>query len=383
MPDQLNQSEPAQIRKGLAGVIADTTAISKVNPETNSLLYRGYPVQDLAANCTFEDVAYLLWYGELPSPAELDAFVELERTHRVLDDRVKDAIDLLPLETHPMDVVRTAVSVLGALDETLGADTTWIDPELTQQRAIRLYAQLPAIVAYTQRRRRDEDLVPPRDDLAYSANFLHMTFGEVPELPVVEAFDVSMILYAEHSFNASTFTARVVASTLSDVWSAVVAAIGALKGPLHGGANEAVMHAFREIGSADRAEAWLAEALAAKRKIMGFGHRVYKHGDSRVPTMKASLDRLVAFTHRPDVLELYTALETAMDRAKGIKPNLDYPSGPAYDLIGFETELFTPLFVAARVTGWTAHVMEQYASNSLIRPLSAYSGPAERQVPIR
>ncbi|HWL60050.1 MAG TPA: bifunctional 2-methylcitrate synthase/citrate synthase [Microbacteriaceae bacterium] len=383
MPDQLNQSEPAQIRKGLAGVIADTTAISKVNPETNSLLYRGYPVQELAANCTFEDVAYLLWYGELPSPAQLDAFVELERTHRVLDDRVKDAIDLLPLETHPMDVVRTAVSVLGALDETLGADTTWIDPELTQQRAIRLYAQLPAIVAYTQRRRRDEDLVPPRDDLAYSANFLHMTFGEVPELPVVEAFDVSMILYAEHSFNASTFTARVVASTLSDVWSAVVAAIGALKGPLHGGANEAVMHAFREIGSADRAEAWLAEALAAKRKIMGFGHRVYKHGDSRVPTMKASLDRLVAFTHRPDVLELYTALETAMDRAKGIKPNLDYPSGPAYDLIGFETELFTPLFVAARVTGWTAHVMEQYASNSLIRPLSAYSGPAERQVPVR
>ncbi len=377
------ETAAAEIRKGLAGVIADTTAISKVNPETNSLLYRGYPVQELAANCTFEDVAYLLWHGELPTPEQLDAFVQAERSQRALDERVKDAIDLLPLETHPMDVVRTAVSVLAALDETLGADPTWIDPELTQARAIRMYAQLPAIVAYTQRRRRDQELVPPRDDLDYSANFLHMTFGEVPELPVVEAFDVSMILYAEHSFNASTFTARVVASTLSDVWSAVVAAIAALKGPLHGGANEAVMHTFREVGSADRAEAWLTEALAAKRKIMGFGHRVYKRGDSRVPTMKASLDRLVAFTGRTEVLDLYDALESAMDRAKGIKPNLDYPSGPAYDLIGFETELFTPLFIAARVTGWTAHVIEQQAANSLIRPLSAYNGPDQRAVPIR
>jgi len=376
-------TDQPDIRKGLAGVIADTTAISKVNPETNSLLYRGYPVQELAANCTFEDVAYLLWHGELPTPGELDAFVAAERGQRELDHRVRHAMDLLPREAHPMDVVRTALSVLGALDETLESDTTWIDPELTRARAMRMYAQLPAIVAYTQRRRRGEEPVPPRDDLAYSANFLHMTFGEVPELPVVEAFDVSMILYAEHSFNASTFTARVVASTLSDVWSAVVAAIGALKGPLHGGANEAVMHTFREIGSADRAEAWLTEALAAKRKIMGFGHRVYKHGDSRVPTMKASLERLVDYYDRPDVLALYDALESAMDRAKGIKPNLDYPSGPAYDLMGFDTELFTPLFIAARVTGWTAHVLEQQAANSLIRPLSAYSGPDERSVPTR
>lgn len=376
-------NDQPEIRKGLAGVIADTTAISKVNPETNSLLYRGYPVQELAANCTFEDVAYLLWHGELPTPEQLDAFVAEERTHRTLDHRVKEAIDLLPLETHPMDVVRTAISVLGSLDATLGLDPTWIDPALTLERSMRMTAQLPAIVAYAQRRRRGQELVPPRDDLAYSANFLHMTFGEVPELPVVEAFDVSMILYAEHSFNASTFTARVVASTLSDVWSAVVAAIGALKGPLHGGANEAVMHTFREVGTADRAEAWLAEALAAKRKIMGFGHRVYKNGDSRVPTMQASLVRLVEFFDRPEVLELYTALETAMVRTKGIQPNLDYPSGPAYDLMGFETELFTPLFIASRVTGWTAHVMEQHAANSLIRPLSLYTGPEQRVVPIR
>jgi citrate synthase/2-methylcitrate synthase len=208
-----------------------------------------------------------------------------------------------------------------------------------------------------------------------------MTFGEVPDLVVVNAFDVSMILYAEHSFNASTFTARVIASTLSDVYSAVTGAIGALKGPLHGGANEAVQHTFEEIGTADRAQAWLDDALANKRKIMGFGHRVYKNGDSRVPTMKAALETLVAEYDRPEVLDLYEALETAMNDAKNIKPNLDYPSGPAYHLIGFDTALFTPLFIAARVTGWTAHVMEQLASNSLIRPLSAYNGPDQRSVP--
>jgi len=368
------------IRKGLAGVVVDHTAISKVNPETNSLLYRGYPVQELAARCTFEEVAYLLWHGELPTDAQLAEFETLERAHRRLDPTVKDAIDALPLAAHPMDVVRTAVSVLGALDESLTTDRTWIDGDLTLERSIRLFAQLPAIVAYAQRRLRDERLVEPRDDLGYSANFLHMTFGEVPEKVVVDAFDVSMILYAEHSFNASTFTARVIASTLSDVYSAVVGAIGALKGPLHGGANEAVMHTFDEIGSADRAQAWLEQALAEKRKIMGFGHRVYKHGDSRVPTMKAALETLVAHYDRPEVLDLYDTLEAAMVGAKGIKPNLDYPSGPAYNLMGFDTTIFTPLFVAARVTGWTAHVREQLAANALIRPLSAYNGPEERHL---
>ena len=369
------------IKKGLAGVVVDVTAVSKVNPETNSLLYRGYPVQQLAERCTVEEVAYLLWNGELPTPAQLAEFETLERSLRHLDPTVKDAMDALPLSAHPMDVVRTAVSVLGALDESLTTDATWIDASLTLERSIRLWAQLPAIVAYAQRRLRDEELVEPRDDLGYSANFLHMTFGEVPELVVVSAFDVSMILYAEHSFNASTFTARVIASTLSDVYSAVTGAIGALKGPLHGGANEAVMHTFREIDSAPLAAAWLADALTAKRKIMGFGHRVYKNGDSRVPTMKAALQTLVAHYERPEVLELYDALEQAMDEAKGIKPNLDYPSGPAYDLMGFDTALFTPLFIAARVTGWTAHVREQLAANALIRPLSLYTGPEERTVP--
>ena len=370
-----------EIKKGLAGVVVDETAVSKVNPETNSLLYRGYPVHELAERCTAEEVAYLLWHGELPDERQLAEFETLERSMRHLDPTVKDAIDALPLSAHPMDVVRTAVSVLGALDETLTTDATWIDADLTLERSIRMWAQLPAIVAYAQRRLRDEDLVEPRDDLGYSANFLHMTFGEVPELVVVEAFDVSMILYAEHSFNASTFTARVITSTLSDVYSAVTGALGALKGPLHGGANEAVQNVFEEIGSADGAQAWLDAALAEKRKIMGFGHRVYKNGDSRVPTMRAALATLVEHYERPEVLDLYNALETAMGEAKNIKPNLDYPSGPAYNLMGFDTALFTPLFIAARVTGWTAHVREQLAANALIRPLSLYIGPDERHVP--
>jgi 2-methylcitrate synthase len=372
----MSDSTAPEIRKGLAGVVVDTTAVSKVNPETNSLLYRGYPVQELAAHCTFEQVAYLLWNGDLPSEAELAAFTALERSQRALHPDVKTVIDLLPTTAHPMDVVRTAVSVIGAQDPA-ASDSS---PSSNLDKAVRLYAALPAVIAYDQRRRHGLDAVEARDDLSYAENFLHLTFGEVPDPVVVKAFDVSCILYAEHSFNASTFTARVVTSTLSDLYSAVVAAIGALKGPLHGGANEAVMHVFDEIGTADRAEAWLVEALESKRKIMGFGHRVYKNGDSRVPTMKASLETLVEYYERPDMLELYDTLEEAMVSRKNIKPNLDYPSGPAYHLMGFDTETFTPIFVAARVTGWTAHVMEQLASNALIRPLSAYSGPEERHV---
>jgi citrate synthase/2-methylcitrate synthase len=368
-------TEP-NIHKGLDGVIVDTTSVSKVNPDTNSLLYRGYPVQELASNCTFEEVAYLLWNGELPDPKQLADFEDFERTHRGLDAMVKRVIDELPLTAHPMDVVRTAVSAIGAGDEF--ADDASRGANL--DKAMRLFAKAPAIVAYDQRRRRGEQPVEPRDDLGYSANFLHMTFGEVPELVVVNAFDVSMILYAEHSFNASTFTARVITSTLADIYSAVVGAIGALKGPLHGGANEAVMIAFNEIGTASKAEEWLDAALAAKRKIMGFGHRVYKHGDSRVPTMKAALDTLIEHYDRPDLLALYEALESGMTERKGILPNLDYPSGPAYELMGFDTGTFTPLFVASRITGWTAHVMEQLEANALIRPLSLYTGPDERHV---
>ncbi|MET3162424.1 UNVERIFIED_ORG: citrate synthase/2-methylcitrate synthase [Arthrobacter sp. UYEF10] len=378
--------EAVDIKKGLAGVVVDYTAVSKVNPDTNSLLYRGYPVQELAAKCSFEEVAFLLWNGELPTPDELSAFSARERAGRALDPVVKQIVDTIPTSAHPMDVCRTAASVMGAR-HPLAEDSS---PEANMAKAVDLFAAMPAVVAYDQRRRRGQEVVEPRDDLGYSENFLWMAFGEdhVPE--VVEAFEVSMILYAEHSFNASTFTARVITSSLSDLHSAVTGAIGALKGPLHGGANEAVMHTFDEIGirpeesldeAATRAKAWMQDALAQKKKVMGFGHRVYKHGDSRVPTMKAALDKMIAHYGRPELLGLYNGLEQAMDEAKAIKPNLDYPAGPTYHLMGFDTPTFTPIFVASRITGWTAHIMEQAASNSLIRPLSEYNGPEERHVP--
>ena len=375
----MSENKP-EIFKGLAGVPVDYTAISKVNPESNSLLYRGYPVQELAAKKSFEEVAWLLWKGELPTASELAGFEELERNMRALDPAVKRVIDELPLTAHPMDVCRTAVSIIGAMDPT--ADDA--SPGATLAKSIRLFAKMPAVVAYDQRRRHHLPLIEARTDLDYSSNFLWMTFGEIPEAQVVDAFRVSLILYAEHSFNASTFTARVITSTLSDLYSAVTGAVGALKGPLHGGANEAVLHIFNEIGfgpdAAARAEAWLDKALAEKRKIMGFGHRVYKSGDSRVPTMRAAMVELIKYYERPDVLELYEGLEAAMTERKGIMPNLDYPSGPAYHLMGFDTLTFTPIFVAARITGWTAHIMEQAASNALIRPLSVYNGVDERHI---
>ncbi|QIG39275.1 bifunctional 2-methylcitrate synthase/citrate synthase [Microbacterium sp. 4R-513] len=364
------------IKKGLAGVTVDYTAVSKVNPETNSLLYRGYPVQELAATQPVEAVAYLLWYGELPTDEQLESFRARERANRALDDNIKQTIDLLPLEAHPMDVVRTAVSVYGASDPAAFDNSQLSDLE----KAERLFSKLPAMVAYDQRRRRGQELIEPRDDLDYSHNFLWMAFGEEPDTTVAAAFNVSMILYAEHSFNASTFTARVITSTMADLYSAVVGAIGALKGPLHGGANEAVMHIFDEIGSAENVGPWLDQALAEKRKIMGFGHRVYKKGDSRVPTMKAALDTLVEHYDAKDLAALYEGLESEFVGRKGIYPNLDYPSGPAYHLMGFDTLTFTPLFVAARVVGWTAHTIEQAASNALIRPLSAYNGHDERHI---
>ncbi|AEE46677.1 bifunctional 2-methylcitrate synthase/citrate synthase [Cellulomonas fimi] len=368
-----------EIHKGLAGVVVDTTAISSVDPESNSLLYRGYPADQLAERCVFEEVAYLLWHGELPTPDELAAFQGRGRSQRALPGAVIDAVLALPTTCHPMDVVRTAVSIIGAHDPSAQDPS----PEANLAKSVRLLAQIPAVVAVDQRRRRGLDPIEPRDDLKFADNLFWMTFGEVPDPVVLRAFEVSLVLYAEHSFNASTFTARVIASTLSDLHSAVTGAVGALKGPLHGGANEAVMATFAQIGTADRAAAWLDAEIAAKRKVMGFGHRVYKHGDSRVPTMRRWLGTLVEHYDRPDLLDLYLALEDAMAARTGILPNLDYPTGPAYHLMGFDTPTFTPLFAASRVVGWTAHVMEQLASNSLIRPLSLYDGPPRREVPAR
>ncbi|MCT1879554.1 bifunctional 2-methylcitrate synthase/citrate synthase [Kocuria rhizophila] len=374
-----------EIRKGLAGVVADATAVSKVNAETNSLLYRGYPVQELAEKCSAEEVALLLWNGELPSAEELEAFRILERENRALTPELKRVIDELPTTCHPMDVCRTAASVIGA-QHPLAEDNS---PEAELRKAQELFAVMPAVVCYDQRRRHGQEVVEPREDLDYAQNFLWMAFGEEAAPEVVDAFRVSIILYAEHSFNASTFTARVITSTLSDLHSAVTGAIGALKGPLHGGANEAVMHTFEELGirkeetaeeAEKRAKEWMDQALAEKKKVMGFGHRVYKHGDSRVPTMQEALFRMLDHYDRQEILGLYNGLAKSMDEAKSIKPNLDYPAGPTYWLMGFDIPTFTPIFVCARIAGWTAHIMEQRANNSLIRPLSDYNGPDERHL---
>ncbi|MFE0176051.1 bifunctional 2-methylcitrate synthase/citrate synthase [Streptomyces sp. NPDC059002] len=368
------------IHRGLAGVVVDTTEISTVIQDTNSLTYRGYPVQDLAARRSFEEVAHLLWYGELPDAGQLREFQARERALRPLDRTTSELLARLPETCHPMDVLRTAVSFFGAEDPTED------DGSLAAHRtkSLTLLARLPTVVAADQRRRRGLAPIAPDPALGYAENFFHMCFGAVPDPDVVHCFEVPLVLYAEHSFNASTFTARVVTSTLSDLYSAVTAAIGALKGPLHGGANEAVMHMLNEIGEPRNAERWLRDALAARRKIMGFGHRVYQHGDSRVPIMQEALDRLVARAADPEATRmatLHAALRQAMLTTKGIHPNLDYPAGLAYHLMGFDIPVFTPIFVMSRITGWTAHITEQLAHNALIRPLASYDGPGQRPVP--
>lgn len=368
--------DKVDIKRGLDGVVVDSTAVSKVMPETNSLTYRGYAVQELAEHCRFEEVAYLIWHGELPNADELRAFEEKERSQREISDDVVEVIRRFKGRGHPMDTLRTGVSFLGVEDP----DTEESGPAKDYEKAVRMMARIPTIIATDYRLKNGKDRIPPRADLGFAENFFHMCFGEVPAPEVIKAFDISLTLYAEHSFNASTFTARVVTSTMADIYSAVVAGIGALKGPLHGGANEAVMHMMLEVDDPAKARDWMLQGFKEKRKIMGFGHRVYKHGDSRVPTMKKAFEDMARVKKGEKWLEMANALEATMIEQKGIYPNLDFPSGPAYYLMGFEIPMFTPIFVMARITGWTAHCIEQAADNRLIRPLSHYTGPEQRPV---
>lgn len=366
-----------QIFKGLNGVVVDTTSVSKVMQETNSLTYRGYAVQDLAAQCNFEEVSYLLWNGELPNREQLTAFTSKERGLREISPSLVEVIRAFPQKAHPMDTVRTGVSFLGMEDATT-ADNS---PAANAEKAFSLLAKIPTIIATDYRFRNGKPRIAPDPSLSISENFFHMCFGEVPPVEVVRCFDISLILYAEHSFNASTFTARVVTSTLSDLYSAITAAIGALKGPLHGGANEAVMDMLLEIEEPERAREYILDALRTKKKIMGFGHRVYKSGDSRVPTMREAFHRMARLKGGDKWVEISKIAEETMISEKNIYPNLDYPAGPAYYLMGFEIPMFTPIFVMSRITGWTAHCAEQLAANSLIRPLSHYAGREQRPVP--
>ena len=369
-------NEDTAIHKGLDGVVVDTTRISKVMPEINALVYGGYPVQELAENCRFEEVAWLVWHGELPTAKELAAFEADERSRRHISPALVEVIRKAPRTAHPMDVLRTAVSFFG-MEDTSPEKT---DAVTNLNRSIDLLAKIPTMIGAFYRFRKGQEFIPPRSDISMAENFFHVCHGRVPAPEVVRAFDVSLTLYAEHGFNASTFTARTVVSSLSDLYSGVVGGIASLKGPLHGGANEAVMHMLLEINDPKIARDWMLKALKEKRKIMGFGHRVYKNGDSRVPTMKKYAQKMAAFTGEKKWLEIADTLEATMLEQKNIHPNLDFPSGPAYYMMGIDIDMYTPVFVVARITGWTAHIMEQLANNALIRPLSKYTGPAQRSV---
>ena len=364
------------IKKGLQGIVVDETAISQVMPDINSLTYRGYAVQDLCDKCNFEEVAYLVLNGELPNKKQLKNFVKEERLDRKLSKEILSDIRKMPKKAHPMDVARTAVSLM-ALEDKETKDNT---PKANMRKAIRIFSKTPIALAAFFRARKGKKIIPPKKNLSFSENFFHMCFGKVPSKEMVRAFDVSLILYAEHSFNVSTFTARTITSSLSDIHGAITGAIASLKGPLHGGANEAVMHMMNKIKKPENALKWVNNALDKKEVVMGFGHRIYKKGDSRVPTMEKYFKKISKIKNDKKFYKIYDIVKKVMIERKDIHPNVDFPTGPTYHLMGFETDFFTPIFVIARITGWSAHIMEQHAANKLIRPLSKYSGEQHRKV---
>ncbi|MFL1462362.1 bifunctional 2-methylcitrate synthase/citrate synthase [Roseococcus sp. DSY-14] len=369
-------SEQIEVRKGLVGVYADESTISKVMPETNSLTYRGYAVQDLCEEASFDETAFLLWNGELPTKAQLSAFQAEEKANRALSPALLRVLREFPRDAHPMDAIRTAVSFMGMEDP----DTADVGEAAQRRKAMRLLAKIPVAVAAAHRLSKGQEPIAPDASLPFCENFFHMVFGKVPQPEVIKAFDVSMILYAEHTFNASTFTARTITSTMADMHGAITGGIAALKGPLHGGANEAVMHMLKEIPSPEAAAEWLEGKFDHKALVMGFGHRVYKNGDSRVPTMKKYAEVMARVVGDERWMRTSAVLADIMLTRKNIHPNLDFPAGPAYYLMGFDIPLFTPIFVCSRITGWAAHVIEQGKDNRLIRPLSLYTGVEQRKV---
>jgi 2-methylcitrate synthase len=365
-----------EIKKGLLGIVVDETEVSKVMPEINSLTYRGYAAQDLCARCDFEEVAYLILNKELPNKKQLKNFKKELSKEITLSKNLIKILKQIPKKSHPMDVARTAVSVMGLEDK----ETKDNSPKANLNKAIRILAKTPTALAAFYRLRKGKKIISPKKKLNFSENFFHMCFGKVPNKEIVKAFDVSLILYAEHSFNVSTFTARTITSSLSDIHGAITGAIASLKGPLHGGANEEVMHMMKKIKTPNNAFKWINNALKNKDVIMGFGHRVYKSGDSRVPTMREYFKRVAIIKKDKKFERIYDIVEKVMIKEKNIYPNVDYPTGPTYHLMGFDTDFFTPIFVISRITGWSAHIMEQHAANKLIRPLASYKGKNHRKV---
>ena len=365
-----------EIKKGLLGIVVDETTISHVVPELSALTYRGYTVQELCDKCDFEEVAYLVLNGDLPNKNQLKKFIKQERSERKLSKQILNDIKKMPRNAHPMDVIRTCVSLMALEDK----DTKDNSPKANMRKAMRIFAKTPTAVAAYFRTRKGKSIIAPSKKLSFSENFFKMMFNKVPDKEIVRAFDISLILYAEHSFNVSTFTARTITSSLSDLHGAITGAIASLKGPLHGGANEAVMHMMKEIGKPEKAKAWIENALNKKKVVMGFGHRVYRTGDSRVPTMKHYMFKVAKLLKKEKYTRMYEILEKVMLQRKNIHPNVDFPCGPTYYMMGIDIDFYTPIFVMSRITGWSAHIMEQHASNKLIRPLSKYRGAEVREV---
>jgi 2-methylcitrate synthase/citrate synthase II len=363
---------------GLEGVIAGESALCQVDEGEHGLRYRGYAVVELAEHAIFEEVAHLLLYGKLPTRKELDDFTAQLHALWPLPGPVEAFIGVVPPSAHPMDILRTGVSLLGMTDAEPSGEERLSAHEANLRKSVRLMAQIPMIITNAYRLSHAKRHVQPRADLRFAENLLYLLTdrsGDEKAKAMARVLDVSLILYAEHEFNASTFAARVTASTLTDLHAAITSAVAALKGPLHGGANEAVAAMLLEIKSRDRAERWVRDALAQKRRVMGFGHRVLRHGDARSLIIQREAEALSRACGDTRWYDIATIVDRVMQQEKGLYPNLDFYTAVAYLLMGVPRDLYTPVFVCSRIAGWCAHVMEQQDHNRLIRPRALYTGP--------
>ncbi|MFZ1219405.1 MAG: citrate synthase [Chthoniobacterales bacterium] len=359
------------VSRGLEGVIANSTALSDVLGEKGQLIYCGYDINELVGKVTYKEVVYLLWHKRLPNRKELDVFVRELRSQRQLPEPVIDFLKSAPKDANPMDVMRTAISMLGLFDPDDGREIT---PEINRKRATSITAKIGVIAAYFHRARQGKSLPPVRDDLTEAEHFLYLMCGEPQSKEASDTLDVAFILHADHGMNASTFSARVTISTLSDFYSAITAAIGTLKGPLHGGANEGVINMLEEIGSEDKVDAYIEKQLAEKKKIMGIGHRVYKTLDPRAPHLQKMAKKLSEKLGEPKWIRMSERIAQLMKEKKNLNANVDFYSATVYYSLGIPTDLFTPIFAIARCSGWCAQVLEQLEDNRLYRPLSEYVG---------
>ncbi len=363
--------------KGLEGIVATTSSISSI--VDGVLTYRGFDIDDLAENATFEEVIYLLWFGKLPTQSELEKLQnDLNESSRI-PDAVIQQLKLYPKDTNAMAALRTAVSSLALYDE----EANDMSVESNVRKAIKLQAQIPAIIAAFARIREGKEPLESKRYPSIAANFLYQMTGQEPNKIAVEALDKALVLHADHELNASTFAARVTVATLTDIYSGITSAIGTLKGPLHGGANEAVMAMLEDIGSFERVESYIEEKLERKDKIMGFGHRVYKNGDPRAKHLMKMSRELGKITGNMKWYDMSIKIEELVTGQKGLKPNVDFYSASVYTSLEIPRDLFTPIFAVSRASGWTAHMLEQYENNRLIRPRAEYTGPADQKyIPI-